>query len=108
MAVKIFGYAVPPILIVIVVLVVFTTLAQKDSLWDAAQQFCSIQDTLTITITDSFIATVDDEKTREQLLKLQAMGKVSLDVAENAELIEELYEKKKIKLNPGCIIVGVI
>ncbi len=73
-------------------------------MWDAAQQYCTMQDTLTVTITDSFIATVDDDKTREQLLKLQAMGKISLDISENAELVEDPYEKKKIKLNPRCIL----
>ncbi len=108
MSIKIFGYTVPPIAIVIIVLLLFTTPAQKESLWDAAKQICNLQDTVTVTITDSFIATGDDEYTKEQLLKLKSIGKVSLNVAEHTKLIEDLYEKKKIKLNPGCIIVGVI
>jgi hypothetical protein len=72
------------------------------------KQICSLQDTLTVKLTDSFIATVNDKETREQLLKLKAMGEVSTSVAENAQLIEDLYEKKKIKLDPKCAIIGAI
>jgi hypothetical protein len=80
----------------------------EELLVDAAKQIFSLQDTLTVKLTDSFISTVNDKETREQLLKLKAMGEVSTSVAENAQLIEDLYEKKKIKLDPKCAIIGAI
>ena len=108
MALKIFGYTVPPALIVIVILFLFTTPSQKSSLLDSAKQICNLPNTITISLTDSFISTVKNPKTREQLLKLKSMGEISLNVAENVELLEDLYEKKKIRLSPGCVIVGAI
>jgi hypothetical protein len=105
---RILGYSAPPAVIVIVVLLFATTPEQKSSLVDAAKQICSLQDTLTVKLTDSFISTVNDKETREQLLKLKAMGEVSTSVTENAQLIEDLYEKKKIKLDPKCAIIGAI
>lgn len=108
MALKIFGCTVFSILFLIVILLLFTTPSQKNSLLDSAKQICNLQNTIIITVTDSFILTVKDPETREQLLKLQKMGEISLNVVENVELLEDLYEKKKIRLNPSCIIVGAI
>jgi hypothetical protein len=104
---KIFGIPIGAI-IVALVLIFGTTPEQKSSLIDAAKQICSLQDTLTVQLSDSFIAKVDDEETRKQLMKLKEMGEVSINVAENAELLEDLYEKKKIRLDPKCVIIGAI
>ncbi len=107
MVYKIFGIPIG-VIIVVLVLIFGTTPQQKSSLIDAVKQICSLRDTLTVELTDSFIATVDDKETREQLLKLKAMGEVSVDVAENVKLLEELHEKKKIRLDPRCVIIGAI
>jgi len=107
MAYKIFGIPIG-FIIVALVFIFYTTPQQKSSLIDTAKQICGLQDTITVQLTDSFIATVNDKETREQLLKLKAMGEVSTSVTENAQLIEDLYEKKKIKLDPKCAIIGAI
>ena len=96
-----------PVFVVGVILFLSTTPDQKKSFWDAAKQICNLQNTVVISVTDSFIASVNDEKAREQLLKLKSIGQVSLSVSEHAELLENLYEKKIIKLNQACVIVGV-
>lgn len=108
MALKIFGISIPTIVVVALVVFFMTTPQQKSSLIDAAKQVCGLQDTLTIQLTDSFISNVDDKETREQLLKLKALGQVSINAAENAKLLEDLYEKKKIRLDPKCAIIGAI
>ena len=105
---RILGYSIPGIVIVVIVILFVTTPQQKSSLWDSVKQICNLQDTITVELTDSFIATVDDKETREQLLRLKAMGEVSIDVAENAKMLEDLYEKKKIRLDPKCVIIGAI
>jgi hypothetical protein len=104
---KILGYTIPPVVIAVILILLFTTPEQKSSLWDAAKQYCNLQDTLTVQLTDSFIETVDDKETREKLTEWRDKGQVSINVAENAKLLEDLYEKKKIKLDK-CAIIGAI
>jgi hypothetical protein len=107
MAYKIFGIPIG-VIIVALVLIFYTTPQQKSSLIDAAKQICGLQDTITVQLTDSFIASIDEKETREQLQKLKDIGQVSINAAENAQLVEDLYKKKKIRLDPKCIIIGAI
>jgi len=89
---------------VLAVVWLYTTNDQKESMLDAAKQACD-SNTARVMISDAFIVSVDDRDTKEQLRKLQSLGTVSLNVAENIELLDDLYRKGKINLDLRCRII---
>ena len=106
MILKIFGILFLVIILLGVAVYFFATDSQKTLLLDSFEDICEGTNTINIFITEDYISQEENKEIREELIKLKSLGNISKNNLTHMEIIDGLYENKKIKY-VGCVVVGV-